>query len=108
MVGVGIDHYVSILTDPDIWGPMQATAHFLFWTITLQTLIGFTLAWLIDRKFRGHGFWTTLILMPDDAVAGGGRQLLGLPVPAADRAVQLRGELLHRHAAVELRDARFR
>src|ERR1041384_6726315 len=30
---VGIDNYVSVLTDPDIWGPMQATAHFLFWTI---------------------------------------------------------------------------
>ena len=64
VIGVGIDHYVSILTDPDVWGPMQATAHFLFWTITLQTLIGFTLAYLIDRKFRGHGFWTTLILIP--------------------------------------------
>src|SRR5882724_12408951 len=37
LVGVGINHYVSILTDPDVWGPMQATAHFLFWTITLQT-----------------------------------------------------------------------
>ena len=64
IVDVGIDHYVSILTDPDVWGPMQATAHFLFWTITLQTLIGFGLAWLIDRKFRGHGFWTTVILIP--------------------------------------------
>ncbi len=48
-VGVGIDHYVSILTDPDVWAAMQATAHFLFWTILLQTLIGFALAYLIDR-----------------------------------------------------------
>jgi multiple sugar transport system permease protein len=43
---------------------MQATAHFLFWTIVLETLIGFALAYLIDRKFRGHGFWTTMILIP--------------------------------------------
>jgi multiple sugar transport system permease protein len=43
---------------------MQATAHFVFWTIVLQTLIGFALAYLIDRKFRGHGFWTTVILIP--------------------------------------------
>ncbi len=55
---------MSILTDPDIWGAMQATAHFVFWTILLQTLIGFALAYLIDRKFRGHGFWTTMILIP--------------------------------------------
>jgi multiple sugar transport system permease protein len=64
LLGVGIEHYVSILNDPDTWGAMQATAHFLFWTIALQTLIGFALAYLIDRKFRGHGFWTTVILIP--------------------------------------------
>jgi multiple sugar transport system permease protein len=64
VVDVGIDNYVSVLTDPDIWLAMQATAHFLFWTILLQVLIGFALAYLIDRKFRGHGFWTTMILIP--------------------------------------------
>jgi multiple sugar transport system permease protein len=61
---VGIDNYAAILTDPDVWTAMQTTAHFVFWTILLQTLIGFALAYLIDRKFRGHGFWTTLILIP--------------------------------------------
>jgi multiple sugar transport system permease protein len=61
---MGLDNYRTILTDPDIWAAMQATAHFVFWTILLQTLIGFALAWLIDRKFRGHGFWTTVILVP--------------------------------------------
>jgi multiple sugar transport system permease protein len=64
VLNVGIDNYVSVLTDPDIWLAMQTTAHFLFWTITLQMLIGFALAYLIDRKFRGHGFWTTVILIP--------------------------------------------
>ena len=49
VLDVGIDNYVSVLTDPDIWAAMQATAHFLFWTIVLQTLIGFALAYLIDR-----------------------------------------------------------
>jgi multiple sugar transport system permease protein len=62
--GIGIDNYVSVLTDPDVWAAMQSTAHFLFWTILLQTLIGFGLAWLVDRRFRGHGFWTTVILIP--------------------------------------------
>ena len=61
---IGIDNYSSILSDPDIWAAMQSTAHFVFWTIVLQTVIGFTLAWLLDRKFRGHGFWTTIILIP--------------------------------------------
>jgi multiple sugar transport system permease protein len=61
---VGIRNYARILTDSDIWIAMQTTAHFVFWTILLQTLIGFTLAYLIDRKFRGHAFWTTVILIP--------------------------------------------
>jgi len=61
---MGLDNYRAILTDPDIWAAMQATAHFVFWTILLQTVIGFTLAWLIDRRFRGYGFWTTVILVP--------------------------------------------
>jgi hypothetical protein len=70
---------------------MQATAHFVFWTILLQTVIGFALAYLIDRKFRGHGFWTTIILIPmmlSPAVVG---NFWTLPLPAADRPVQLRG-----------------
>jgi multiple sugar transport system permease protein len=61
---VGLDNYVSVLTDPDVWTAMQATAHFLFWTILLQTVIGFGLAYLIDRRFRSHSFWTTVILIP--------------------------------------------
>ena len=61
---VGIDNYRSILTDPDIWAAMQSTAHFVAWTIALQTILGFSLAYLIDRKFRGHAFWTTVILVP--------------------------------------------
>ncbi len=61
---VGLRNYQRILTDPDIWHTMQATAHFLFWTIVLQVLIGFTLAWLINRKFRGSDVMTTLIVLP--------------------------------------------
>jgi len=61
---LGFANYQRILGDQDIWIAMQTTAHFVFWTILLQTVIGFTLAWLIDRKFRGHAFWTTIILVP--------------------------------------------
>jgi len=61
---VGLENYRSILTDPDIWNTMQATAHFLIWTLVLQVLIGFSLAWLINRKFRGSDMWTTIIALP--------------------------------------------
>jgi multiple sugar transport system permease protein len=61
---VGLANYVDILTDSDIWIAMQTTAHFVFWSIVLEVLIGFGLALLINRKFRGHGAWTTIILLP--------------------------------------------
>lgn len=61
---VGLRNYERILTDPDTWASMQATAHFLIWTIVFQVLIGFTLAWAINRKFRGNDLITTLIVLP--------------------------------------------
>ena len=61
---IGTRNYERILTDSDIWLNMQATAHFLFWTILLQVLIGFALAWLINKKFRGNDLWTTIIVLP--------------------------------------------
>ncbi|MDR6264991.1 sugar ABC transporter permease [Roseobacter sp. N2S] len=61
---VGLRNYQRILTDPDVWNTMQATAHFLIWTIALQVLIGFALAFLINKKFRGNDLWTTIIVFP--------------------------------------------
>jgi multiple sugar transport system permease protein len=61
---IGFSNYERILTDSDIWLTMQATAHFLFWTLFFQVLIGFALAWLINRKFKGNDLWTTLIVLP--------------------------------------------
>lgn len=61
---IGLRNYERILTDSDIWLNMQATAHFLVWTIFFQVLIGFTLAWLINKKFKGNDLWTTIIVLP--------------------------------------------
>ena len=61
---IGTRNYERILSDADIWISMQATAHFLFWTIFFQVLIGFTLAWLINKKFKGNDLWTTIIVLP--------------------------------------------
>jgi multiple sugar transport system permease protein len=61
---VGLRNYQRVLTDGDIWHNMQVTAHFLFWTLLFQVLLGFALAWLINRKFRGNDLWTTIIVLP--------------------------------------------
>ena len=61
---VDLRNYERILTDSDIWQTMQATAHFLISTIVLQVVIGFTLAFLINKKFKGNDLLTTLIVLP--------------------------------------------
>jgi multiple sugar transport system permease protein len=61
---VGLDNYRDILTDPEVWHAMQTTAHFVLWSIALELVLGFGLALLINRRFRGHSFWTTVILLP--------------------------------------------
>ena len=61
---VGLRNYERVLTDTDTWVTMQATAHFLIWTIVLQVIIGFALAYLINKKFKGNDLWTTIIVLP--------------------------------------------
>ena len=61
---VGIENYQRLLNSDDIWGYLQVTAHFVCWSMFLQLLFGFGLALLINRKFKGHSFWTTVILLP--------------------------------------------
>src|SRR6266567_991004 len=61
---IGLDNYSDILTDEDVWEHLQVTAQFVVSTIALQVLVGLGLALLINRQFRGHSFWTTVILLP--------------------------------------------
>jgi len=61
---IDLRNYERILSDSDIWHTMQATAHFLVSTLVIQVLIGFTLAFLINKKFKGNDLLTTLIVLP--------------------------------------------
>ncbi len=61
---VGTRNYERLLGSEDIWGYLQATAHFVVWTMLLQVILGLGLALLINRGFRTASFWTTLILIP--------------------------------------------
>ncbi len=48
----------------------------------LQVLIGFTLAYLINKKFKGNDLWTTIIVLPmivPPAVVGSFRTFLYQP-----------------------------
>jgi multiple sugar transport system permease protein len=64
LVWVGAGNYARVLADEDVWSNMQATAHFLVWSITLELLLGFGLALLLNKRFKGHSFFSTVILLP--------------------------------------------
>ncbi len=38
---VGLANYRDILSDRDIWAAMQVTAHFVFWSVAFQVVLGF-------------------------------------------------------------------
>ena len=58
------DNYERVLTDPDIWDNMQVTAHFVFWTIALQTLLGFGAGLLINQRSAATASGPPSILLP--------------------------------------------
>lgn len=61
---IGTKNYERLLGSEDIWEYLQATAHFVVSTMTIQILLGLGLALLINRNFRGASLWTTIILIP--------------------------------------------
>lgn len=61
---VGTRNFERLFDSDAIWLYMQQTAEFVCWSIGLEVLLGFGLALLLHRKFKGHSTMTTLILLP--------------------------------------------
>ena len=61
---VGLKNYGDILTDPELWGYFQNTGRYVVLSVGLQTVVGFGLALLLRKQFKGSGLITTLILIP--------------------------------------------
>jgi len=61
---VGLDNYRDILTDPEVWHAMQTPRISCCGRSRWNWCSAFGLALLINRRFRGHSFWTTIILLP--------------------------------------------
>lgn len=63
-VWVGLQNYRDILNDNQLWIYFRNTGRYVVLSVALETLVGFGLALLLRRKFRGSGIITTLILIP--------------------------------------------
>jgi multiple sugar transport system permease protein len=63
-VWVGIQNYVELLTDEQMWLYFTITGRYAVVTVVLQTVVGFGLALLVRDRFKASGFITTLMLVP--------------------------------------------
>lgn len=61
---IGTRNYTKILSDPNVWKYFTTTAYFVVMAVSAQFVIGFGLALLLNREFKGKGLVTTLILIP--------------------------------------------
>ncbi len=63
-IWVGFANFADILNSPQLWKYFATTGRYALMSVSLQTVLGFSLAMLVRQKFRGSGLVTTLILVP--------------------------------------------
>ncbi len=61
---VGFDNYLEILGSSAVHERAITTAIYVVAAVSLQTVLGFSIAYLISRRVRGRGLMTTLFLVP--------------------------------------------
>lgn len=57
-------NYVDVLTSPQVWERAVITLVFVVGAVGLQTVVGFSIAFLLARRRRGRGALTILLLLP--------------------------------------------
>lgn len=61
---VGFQNYETMITHPDVWLRFQNTAKFAVTVVTIEFLLGLTLALVLSERFRGHRLILTIFVLP--------------------------------------------
>src|SRR4051794_1288947 len=61
---IGFDNYTDVLTSPVVHSRAVTTMILVAGAVALQTILGFSIAYLISRRVRGRGALTTMFLIP--------------------------------------------
>lgn len=60
----GISNFVKVLTTGDFWAAVGRTFYFAGVAVSLELIIGFLMAMLLYKEFRGRKFYITIFLIP--------------------------------------------
>jgi multiple sugar transport system permease protein len=60
----GFDNYTYLLTDSRFWNALKNTAYFTGVSVSLELLLGLSIAVLLNRAFKGKGFMRAVVLIP--------------------------------------------
>ena len=63
-IPVGAQHYIRALTDPDIYHTIWVTVAYTLQVTFYSLVISVGAALLLNEKFRGRGFLTTIVILP--------------------------------------------
>ena len=60
----GFDNYAFIFADSDFWHAVWITLIFTFFSVTIESVLGLTVALVANSKFKGRTFLRVAILIP--------------------------------------------
>src|SRR6185295_11902498 len=61
---IGLRNYAQLLADKNVWNRFTLTASFVVPAVGIELVLGFALAMLLNRNFKGRGGLMTLMLIP--------------------------------------------
>jgi multiple sugar transport system permease protein len=61
---VGLENYLFLLSDDRFWNALKNTAYFTAVSVSLELILGLSIALLLQRSFRLKGFVRALVLIP--------------------------------------------
>lgn len=60
----GLDNYIFLLRDDRFWNALGNTVYFTALSVSLELLLGLSIAVLLNRSFRSKGIVTAVVLVP--------------------------------------------
>ncbi|MEP7198268.1 MAG: sugar ABC transporter permease [Chloroflexota bacterium] len=63
-IWIDIKNYQRLLDDEEVWQRFVTTARFVLPAVAIEMLLGFGLAMLLNRNFKGRGLLMTFMLIP--------------------------------------------